>query len=117
VRFLQVRGVLAGEPGDLPEPLCEGTPVEAVDHVRAPVPGIIVHKVGLGDRVKEGQVVAEIVSPDASLDAPRTRLKARTDGVVFGRLFSRIARPGTAFMSIAGKDPAKVSDGLGDPYP
>jgi predicted deacylase len=117
VRFLRVRGVLAGEPGDLPEPLCEGTPVEAVDHVRAPVPGIIVHKVGLGDRVKEGQVVAEIVSPDASLDAPRTVLKARTDGVVFGRLFSRIARPGTAFMSIAGTDPAKVSDGLGDPYP
>lgn len=117
VRFLQRRGVLAGDPGDLPAPLCEGTPAEAVDHVRAPVPGIIVHKVGLGDRVTAGQVVAEIVSPEAPLDAPRTVLKARTEGVVFGRLFSRIARPGTAFMSIAGKDPAKVSDGLGDPYP
>jgi predicted deacylase len=116
-RFLQRRGVIAGDPGELPEPLCEGTPVEGVDHVRAPVPGIIVHKVALGERVSEGQVVAEIVAPDAPLDAPRTILRARTDGIVFGRLFSRIARPGTAFLSIAGKDPSKVMDGLGDPYP
>ena len=117
VRFMQRRGVLAGDPGPLPAPLCEGTPVSAVDHVRAPVPGIIVHKVALGDKVKEGQVVAEIVSPEAPLDSPRTVLRARTDGVVFGRLFSRIARPGTAFLSIAGMDPAKVPDTLGDPYP
>jgi uncharacterized protein len=117
VRFMQRRGVLAGDPGPLPEALCEGTPVDAVDHVRAPVPGIIVHKVALGEKVKEGQVVAEIVSPEAPLDSPRTVLRARTDGVVFGRLFSRIARPGTAFLSIAGMDPAKVPDTLGDPYP
>ena len=117
VRFMQRRGVLVGDPGPLPEALCEGTPVDAVDHVRAPVPGIIVHKVALGEKVKEGQVVAEIVSPEAPLDSPRTVLRARTDGVVFGRLFSRIARPGTAFLSIAGMDPAKVPDTLGDPYP
>jgi predicted deacylase len=116
-RFLQMRGVLAGEPGDLPEPLCEATPVEAVDHVRAPVAGIIIHKVALGEIVTEGQVVAEIVAPDAPLDASRTILKARTDGIVYGRLFSRVARPGTAFLSIAGSDPSKVADGLGDPYP
>ena len=45
------------DPGPLPEPLFDGTPVDAVDHVRAPAPGIIVHKVGLGERVREGQVV------------------------------------------------------------
>jgi hypothetical protein len=85
--------------------------------VRAPVPGIIVHKVALGEKVREGQVVAEIVSPEAPLDSPRTVLRARTDGVVFGRLFSRLARPGVAILSIAGTDPAKVPDNLGDPYP
>ena len=26
MRFLRLRGVLAGDPGDLPEPLCNGTP-------------------------------------------------------------------------------------------
>ena len=57
------------------------------------------------------------LQPGAPLDSPRTVLRARTDGVVFGRLFSRIARPGTAFLSIAGMDPAKVPDNLGDPYP
>ena len=116
LRFLQRRGALAGDPGPLPDPLCEGTPVDAVDHVRAPAPGVIVHKVSLGERVREGQVVAEIVAPD-DLDAPRAVLRARVDGVVFGRLFSRIARPGTAFLSIAGAEPDKVRDGLGDPYP
>ena len=117
VRFLQRRGIIAGDPGPLPTALCDGTPVDAVDHVRAFSPGIIVHKVSLGEHVKEGQIVAEIVSPEAPLDSPRTVLRARADGIVFGRLFSRIARPGTAFLSIAGKDAAKVKDGLGDPYP
>ena len=115
-RFLQRRGAVAGDPGPLPDALCDGTPVGAVDHVRAPVPGVVVHKVELGDRVREGQVVAEIVSPD-DLDAPRTVLLARADGLVFGRLLSRIARPGTVFLSIAGVEPDKVRDGLGDPYP
>ncbi len=117
VRFLQVRGVIGGHPGPIPEPPCAETRAEAVDHVRAPVAGIIIHKVALGQRVKEGEVVAEIVSPGAPLDTPRTVLKARADGVVYGRLFSRLARPGTAFLSIAGSDSSKVADGLGDPYP
>ena len=56
------------------------------------------------------------MTPD-DLDAPRTVLRARADGLVFGRLFSRVARPGTAFLSIAGTEPDKVRDGLGDPYP
>lgn len=117
IRFLQRKDAIAGDPGELPAALCDATPVDAVDHVRAFTPGIIVHKVELGESVKEGQVVAEVVSPEAPLDTPRTVLRARADGIVFGRLFSRIARPGTAFLSLAGKDPAKVKDGLGDPYP
>ncbi|WP_210490846.1 succinylglutamate desuccinylase/aspartoacylase family protein [Microvirga antarctica] len=117
IRFLQRSGAITGDPGEIPDALCDATPVDAVDHVRAFTPGIIVHKVALGESVVEGQIVAEIVSPEAPLSTPRTILRSRTDGVVFGRLFSRIARPGTAFLSIAGQDPAKVKDGLGDPYP
>ncbi len=116
-RFLQRRGMIAGEPGPLPEPLCAASPVDAVDHVRAPHAGLIIHKVGLGDEVQEGQVVAEIVRPEEAIGTPRTQLRARTSGVVFGRLFSRLARPGTVYLSIAGQDPSKVRDGMGDPYP
>jgi hypothetical protein len=81
--------------------------VDAVDHVRAPHAGLIIHKVDLGDEVHEGQVVAEIVRPEAEIGAPRTQLRARTSGVVFGRLFSRLARPGTVYLSIAGQDPPR----------
>jgi predicted deacylase len=116
-RFLQRRGALAGDPGPMPDAICDATPVEAVDHVRAPVPGIIVHKAELGDRVEEGQVVAEIVPLTAPLDSARTVLRARTAGIVFGRQFSRIARPGTVFLSIAGSDPEKTPNALGDPHP
>jgi hypothetical protein len=117
VRFLQRRGVLKGEPGPLPEPLCEATPVDAVDHVRATAPGVLVHKVDLGARVVEGQIVAEIAPMSGDPFAARIPLRARADGLVYGRLLSRLARPGTVYLSIAGKDPSKVRDGLGDPYP
>ncbi len=61
--------------------------------------------------------MAEIVRPEEAIGTPRTQLRARTSGVVFGRLFSRLARPGTVYLSIAGQDPSKVRDGMGDPYP
>lgn len=115
--FLQRQGVVAGSPAPCPAPLCRPSPVDGVDHVRSPVPGIIVHKVELGETVREGQVVAEIVAPSEDAAAHRTLLRARTSGVAFGRLFSRLARPGVAFLSIAGDAPEKVADGYGDPYP
>lgn len=118
VQFLLRRGVIAGDPAPLPEPLCRPTPVEAVAHLTAPRPGVTVFHRHPGDRVAAGEVVAEVVDP-AAPDPERARhpVVAPCDGVIFGRLISRIARPGLVLASIATDDAATVTPFGGDPYP
>lgn len=117
VQFMIRRGVLSGTPEPLPEPLCEPTPVDAVAHLQAPRPGIIIHRCAPGDRVAKGDVVAEVVDPAADPDVARVSVLAPCDGVVIGRPISRIARPGLVLASIAANSVDVVPPYSGDPYP
>lgn len=106
LRFLQRRGVLAGDPGPLPEPCCEPTPLDAVDVLVAPVAGVLVYGKGLGEQVRAGAIVAELVDPlGEPLGAARTPVRAVTDGVLLTRMSERLARPGQKFCKIAGREP------------
>ena len=49
IRFLQRRGVIAGDPGPLPAPLCAATRLDAVDVIQAPAAGILGYRADLGD--------------------------------------------------------------------
>jgi len=105
-RVLQRRGVVAGDPGPLPEPLCEATPFEGVGHVVAPAPGIVAYRRHPGDRVEKGEVVADLVDPTAEDPASaRTPLLSPTAGILFGRDRLKFARPGNRVCKIAGADP------------
>lgn len=118
VQFMIRRGVIAGQPSELPEPHCAATPVEAVAHLTPPGPGVVVYHRNPGDRIAAGDLVAEVVDPAAEdPTAARAPVLAPCDGVLFGRLISRIARPGVVLASIATDDAAKVSRFDGDPYP
>lgn len=115
LRFLQRRGLVAGDPGALPEPLCEATPLEGVDFVAAPAAGLIIHVKEIGARVAKGETVAEILDPAAEdPGAPRTALTSRTDGILFGRRASRMARPGQTIAKVAGAEPVPGSRLLED---
>ena len=104
-RFLQRRGVIDGDPGPLPAALCQATPLDGVDMIRAPVTGVIAHAVEPGDQVAAGDVVAVVVDPlNADFAAARTRLKSRCDGIVFGRTQDRLARPGKVVCKVAGRE-------------
>ena len=104
-RILQRRGFLAGDPGPLPAPLCEGTGLDAVDVVRAPAAGVLAYRVALGDRVQEGDLVAEVVDPAADPAAARTPILARTDGLVLSRHVQFYVTPGTSVAKIVGTKP------------
>ncbi|HXH03163.1 MAG TPA: succinylglutamate desuccinylase/aspartoacylase family protein [Candidatus Competibacteraceae bacterium] len=102
-RFLQRRGVVAGDPGPLPMPLTTGTPLDGVDWICAPAAGLIVYRKRLGERVEEGEVVAELVDP--LVDDPaqaRIALASRTAGLFFARLQEKLARPGQVVGKVAG---------------
>ncbi len=110
-RFLQRHGVIAGDPGQPPEPVGAPTPLEGVDHAVAPCAGVLSYAVELGARLKKDDVVAWVVDPsEADFDKARTPVKSRTDGVFFGRNLSMLVRPGQGFASIAGPEPLPEPD-------
>jgi predicted deacylase len=103
LRFLMRRGAVAGDPGPLPAPQCEGTRLAAVDWLRAPVAGVLVYKQALGARVAKDDLIAEIVDPLADDPAAaRTPVRTITDGLLLSRRTRLLVRPGQAIGKIAG---------------
>lgn len=106
MRFLQRRGVLAGAPEPLPPVRCEPTPLEGVDVLVAPAAGVVVYRKALGDWVRAGEVVAEVLDPtDADPATARIPVPSRTDGMLFARQAGRLVRPGQSFCKVAGRVP------------
>ena len=65
--------------------------------------------------MRKGGPVAEILVPAAEdPGAPRTALISRTDGILFGRRASRMARPGQTVAKVAGAEPVPGSRLLED---
>ncbi|HET6221513.1 MAG TPA: succinylglutamate desuccinylase, partial [Dongiaceae bacterium] len=100
------RGVIAGDPGPLPAPLCEATPLDACDVLRAPHAGIVAYKQPVGATVSAGTVIAELIDPmaDDPTDA-RTPIRTVTDGLILSRRFDHLIRPGDSIAKVVGKTP------------
>ncbi|HET6620048.1 MAG TPA: succinylglutamate desuccinylase/aspartoacylase family protein [Dongiaceae bacterium] len=104
-RFLQRRGIVAGNPGPMAEP-CAASPLDRADYLHAPVAGLIAYKVALGDHVGKGDLIAEVVDPLA--DDPmraRTPVHAATDGLVISRCLKKLAAPGDSIGIVVGTAP------------
>jgi uncharacterized protein len=101
LRFLTRRGVLSGEAGELPRLRCDATPLEAMQQVAAPAAGIVVYRARLGDSVRAGETVAEIVDPAGGT----VEVTAATSGVLFARHDQPFAWPGKIIGKIAGTEP------------
>lgn len=105
--FLTRRGYIRGDDeGEMPpliDPPREASPLTGVEMIHANAHGILVFKKALGDWVKPGDVVGEIVSIE-DVDAPRTEVKARSEGLLFVTISpgSRLVRPGQILMKVAG---------------
>ncbi|WP_067064752.1 succinylglutamate desuccinylase/aspartoacylase family protein [Roseateles chitosanitabidus] len=106
VEFLQDTGhILGRDQGHvpaLPQPRCAATPLEGVQPLIAGASGILVFHRALGDRVKAGECVAEIVDPATSAREP---VIAEVDGTLFARVARRWATRGLRLGKIAGPTP------------
>lgn len=106
VRFLQRRGVVKGDAGPLPAPLCEPTPLEGTDLIYAPAAGLVTYQKRLGDWVEAGEMIAELVDPFAeSTDKARTPLVSKATGLFFAHMGDRMVAPGAALAKICGSTP------------
>lgn len=105
-RFLVRRKVVAGNPGPLPAPQGEPTPLDACDVMYAPAAGIVSYRKNLGDSVEAGETVADLIDLLAGEpDRARTPIVSRASGILFTRRAERLARPGMSLCKVAGRVP------------
>ncbi|WP_158045846.1 succinylglutamate desuccinylase/aspartoacylase family protein [Skermanella pratensis] len=106
LRFLQRRGLAAGPPGPVPPARCAATPLSGVDRLIAPLPGVVAFRREIGDFVKAGEVIGEIVDPTAEDPrAARTPLVSRTSGLLWSRTQMKMAAAGETVAAVAGTMP------------
>jgi len=109
LRFLMRRGVVRGDPGPLPAPKVDATPLDGVDMLTAPHAGMVVYHKQLGEIVRAGETVCSIVDP---VTGERTPLTARVDGPFWARLDLRFAPAGKPVAKIAGRERLPDRKGL-----
>lgn len=111
INVLRRRRYLSGDADAAPEPLCELSGFDACDLVRSPQFGVIVYHADLGERVKRGQPIADIVSPAAAGSERRITLHAGTDGLVVTRRLKKLVVANQVIAKIAGVVPLKSRRG------
>ncbi|HEX2581476.1 MAG TPA: succinylglutamate desuccinylase/aspartoacylase family protein [Dongiaceae bacterium] len=112
-RFLQLRGLVAGDAGPLPALQCQGTALEACDIPRTPVAGIVAYRVEIGQHVEKGTTVADIIDPLA--DDPRqgrTPIVCATSGLILSRRSHKLVAPGDTITKVVGTEKLSYRSGL-----
>ena len=114
LQFLTLQGVLNADDAAaqaaaavLPVPLCEATPLEGVEPLYAPHAGILVYTRELGERVKAGDEIADLIDP---VSGDVTVLRAAVDGVFFARSAHRHVIRGMNVGKVAGAKAYREGD-------
>lgn len=111
VDYLACRGLVDGAPGSLPPLQCEPTPLEGSVPVVAPRGGVVVFLRELGDVVRRGEPLVEIVDPR---EGGSTVIASPTDGVFYARESRRFATAGTRVAKVAGREAVRSGKLLSD---
>ena len=99
--FLIHRGVLAGDAVSLPPARCAPTPLAGSMPIETPRSGVLVFSAEVGEKVRRGDCIAEIVDPVSS---EVTRLLSPVAGVLYAREVRRYVRAGTRVAKVAGAE-------------
>ena len=102
LQFLAHEGLIDLPAAPLPAPLCAPTPLEAVEPLNAPQSGVLVFLKALGDEVKAGDAIADIVDP---VTGNTTTVRASRDGLLFASTAHRHLLRGMQVCKIAGTTP------------
>lgn len=90
----------------MPELKIDATPLSGVEHIKAPVSGVVNFLRRPGDMLKAGDKIAEIMNPYSQSEESRiTELFCKIDGLLFSLTSDRMARQGRILAKIAGKKP------------
>lgn len=108
--FLQHCGAMAGGPTSIPAALCAATPLAGSETLNTPVPGVVVYAAEVGQTLKVGDLVAEVIDPIANTSH---RVVAGVAGVLYARVRDRYAVSGAEIGKVAGAIPFRTGELLG----
>ena len=104
--FLKRRGFITGKASRLPKLLKGATPLSGVEQVKAKTAGVVIFKKEIGEVVKKGDIIADIVNPLEDEPSRRiTFVRCQYGGVLFTRNVDRYAKPNRIIVKIAGTKP------------
>ena len=93
-------------------PASNATRLDAADSVKAPVAGILSYKVALGDQVRAGDVIADLIDPAAEEpERGRQSIVTQANGLVLSRCYYKYVTPGTTIAKVVGSEPLKHRTG------
>lgn len=101
LQYLNQQGYLhlpVSQVKELPPLIREPHPLEGLSYVAAPVAGVAVYLVDVGEWVEKGQAIVDILDP---INLTKTTVSSPVDGVVFAHSAQRLARPERILMSIS----------------
>ncbi|MCB6184829.1 succinylglutamate desuccinylase/aspartoacylase family protein [Leeia sp. TBRC 13508] len=110
IAYLTWLGVVGGDVPPQPDLIYPATPLAGTAPVKAPVSGVIVHRSEVGQFVKAGEPLMDIVNPHHD---EVTTLYAPVDGVLYQRHFVRFAHTGMDIARIAGSEATRSGKLLG----
>ncbi|WP_233833573.1 succinylglutamate desuccinylase/aspartoacylase family protein [Paraburkholderia sp. ZP32-5] len=110
VDYLLWRGAIRGEAKPLPPLLSEATPLAGSEQFYAPVSGILVHRAKIGDTIRVGQPLFDIVDP---LTDETTTIASQTEGVLYMRRAIRFVTAGAPLGRVTGTRPIRTGVLLG----
>jgi predicted deacylase len=103
--YFQAEGLISGTPRGLKGQAAQTTDLRATEYLRSPMAGLLVYKVGLGDRVAKGDLIAEVLLLDgegAFLD--RVPLMSGTNGLVLSRVVTKYVWRNANVCKIVGSE-------------
>jgi hypothetical protein len=105
--WLVVVGAVAAPAGGVPAPAHaagEARPLAGTEDLIAPFGGIVSFRREVGERVKPGDVIADLVCP---LTGARAEIATRNDGLLYAREHRRFLRRGTSVAQVSGATPVR----------
>jgi predicted deacylase len=103
-RFLCHRRAITDDAGLMPEFTGVAAPFSATDTLTAQAAGIVVYTADIGQVVKKGDVLVEIIDPLSDDNMVVDRITAAADGLFFARSNQRLAWPGETIGKVQGTE-------------
>lgn len=102
--YLVHLGAVTGNARELPASACLPTPLAGSEPIMAPVSGVVAFRREVGETVRPGEIVADIVDPVTGISTP---VPSTTTGVFYARASVRVVAAGKRLGKIAGSEPRR----------